>query len=88
MAQVALPFAFADLPRDEWHVTGAPLPDAAEGAWRFGPRCLLNGIELTRVDQALPPNRREGGPVVLAPASYAFVVVRDAAWGACAEEEF
>ena len=80
--RVALPFGFADLPRNEWHVTAPPRLDDG-GPRVFGRTALLNGIPLLKTDQPLPGVAVDGGPVVVEPASYAFVVVPDARWGPC-----
>ena len=73
--RVALPPEFASLTRLEYHMTA---PSDV-----FGDEVLLNGVLLDAVDAALTPRRVAGGPLTLAPASYAVVVLEGAGFAPC-----
>ena len=78
--RVRLPKPLAAVSRDEFHLTAPPTPDGGFDVW--GDVVLLNGAALRDAGQPLAPVAASGG-LVLAPASYAFVVFRDARWPEC-----
>ena len=78
---VLLPDSLQGLDRLEFHAT-APLRAGDARPDLFGKTVLLNDVPLRAPDQPLVPISARGD-LVLAPASYAFVVFQGARWPSC-----